>query len=241
MNELGEAARAQGETVAMTSGPLAQKADGIFDSLRALAENPFMSWEEAAVATGAFASATAAVSAWRAIVREREERGAKKQALRQATFWREADDSVVTYARLSGQTLEKAMANATGETNKFLSRSDPRIQALDIALRLPPEELEEQAAGFPKALKALEQVLPSDSGIAHNHLRLAALGKTPLEQTAAAERAAYGTLARGEAVTAPMRTACFAVLNTAAARIVRDREICDRAIAPRQDTGREQA
>ena len=185
-----------------------------------LGENPMMSWEQAALATGAVASAAAAMRAWQNIRQHSREEDKKKAALKAATIWRQADDSVIAYASLRGGSLEGAIDSATGEVNKFASRSDPRVQAIEIATMLPAKERQEMAANFPEALKGLKKALPSDAGISQNHIRLAQLHSDPIESTAAAERAAYGAIVNGDAITARARRAAFEVLGSAAAQAV---------------------
>lgn len=211
---------AAAEAASNTGQSLMGKADSIFEAIRMLGENPMLSWEQAALATGAVASAAAAMRAWQNIRQHSKDEDKKKAAIKAATVWRSADESMIAYADLRGGSLEGAIESATGEINKFASRSDPRVQAISIAMMLPPEERDEMAKSLPDSLKELKRALPDDAGISQNHIRLAQLHQDPVQSLAAAERAAYGAITTGDAITASSRRAAFQVLGAAAAQAV---------------------
>lgn len=218
-SSLGAKAPALGEATARAPS-LMEHAGAIMDSLRALAESPSVPLENIGLGIGAVAAAMTAARAIQEIRKDRGEEGAKRAAEKSARQWAEADGSLVAYAQVRGQGLEGALGSATAEVNRFLSRSDPRAQAIDIALRMPIAERLEAAAGFDGALAAFARAIPRDAGISHNHAKLASMARTPVEAAATGERAAFGALERGDALTSGAREACFALMQASAARAV---------------------
>lgn len=212
----------------VTNPTLIERASSIFEGIRAVAENPgSMSLESLGLGIAAIASAPAATRAVQEIFKDRSEMEAKqaeeeikKAAEKSARTWAQADGSLIAYTELRSGGLERSLVSATSDVNRFISRSDPRVQALDIALKLPKEERLASAMGMEEALDDFRKFLPRDAGIAQNHATLARLSTTPVEGAATAERAAFGALERGDAVTAKAREACFTLLQASAARAV---------------------
>lgn len=205
----------------VTNPTLIERASSIFEGIRAVAENPgSMSLETLGLGIAAIASAAAAARAIQEIRKDRGEEETKRAAEKSARTWAEADGSLIAYTELRSAGLERSLVSATSDVNRFISRSDPRAQALDIALKLPKEERLASAMGMEDALDDFREFLPCDAGIAQNHATLARLSTTPVEGAATAERAAFGALERGDAVTAKAREACFTLLQASAARAV---------------------
>jgi hypothetical protein len=210
---------AVGEMVA--SSPLTQYASGIFEAIKGIAENPgAMSLENVALGVTAIASVAAGLRAIQEIRKDRGEEGTKRAAEKSSRMWAQADGSLIAYADLRGSGLERGLVSATSDVNRFIARSHPGAQAIDIALKMPKEERLASAMAFEESLEAFGRTMPRDAGIAQNHATLARLASTPLEAVATGERAALGALQRGDAVTARGREACFTLLQSAAARAV---------------------
>jgi hypothetical protein len=204
-----------------TSTSWNQCASSIWDAIRGIAENSdALSLENIRLGLSALSSVAASLMAIRKMSKEWGEEGAKRAAEKTARVWAQADGSLIAYAGLRGMGLESALVSATNDINRFVSRSHPGAQAIEIALKMPKEERLAVAMGFEAALEDFAGVMPRDAGIAQNHVTLARLASSPWEAVAAGERAAVGALQRGDAVTARGREACFTLLKASAARAV---------------------
>lgn len=201
-------------------GSLTEHANSILEGLRVLAENPGVSIEEVGIGIAAIASVAATMRSIQEFRKDRSADRFKREALLASNQWAGADGSLIAYATNRGQTFSQALASATADTNRFMPRSDPRAQAIDIALKMPAQERLETSASFDKALSVFGKVVPREAGVAHNHAKLAVLATTPSDAAAAAERAAFGALDRNDANTARSRQASFTLLQAAACRAV---------------------
>lgn len=199
---------------------LMDRAGGIFDSIRALAENPAASIETIGLGLAGMAAVASTLQIVSKYRHQRGEEDFKKAAEKSGRQWAQADGSLIAYAGIRGMNQDRALVSATSDVNRFMARSDPRAQALDIALRLSPEERAVQSASFEGSLNDFSRLLPKDAGIAQNHATLARLAATPIEAAATGERAAFGALDRGDAITSGAREACFALLAASACRAV---------------------
>lgn len=199
---------------------LSEHASSILEGLRVLAENPGISIEEMGIGIAAVASVAATMRSIQEFRKDRSEDRVKREALMASNQWAAADGSLIAYATNRGHDFATALGSATAEINRFMPRSDPRAQCIDIAMKMPVEDRLESAGGFDKALSVFSKVMPGDAGVSHNHAKLAALATSPLEAAAVAERAAFGAVDRGEANTARSRQASFRLLQAAASRAV---------------------
>lgn len=208
------------DVAAQHAPTLSDMAGSILDGLRSIAENPSLPLEEIGIGVAAIASVAGTIRTLQEYRRDRGEERTKQEALRAARRWAEADGSLVAYASKERVGMEAALISATADINRFMPRSDVRAQALDIAMKMPKEERLDTAAGFEDALSSFSKVMPKDAGVAHNHATLARLATDPVEACAAAERAAFGTIERGDAPTGKARAACFSLLQASACRAV---------------------
>ena len=208
------------EQTAAQAGNLTEMASSIFSGLESIAANPNLPLEMIATVVGTVGAASAALASWEEIKKNRGERLARRDAVQAAIDWAGADGSLIAYAQNRKMPYEKALVSATAAINRFIPRSDPRAQALDIAMRLSPEDRAAGAKGFDVALEGFSSAMPRDAGVSHNHAKLARLARSPMEAAADAERAAFGALDRGEASAPQAREACYALMEAAACRAV---------------------
>ena len=199
------------DVVGQVPSHFSHSSEQIVDGLRALAENP----GEVGVGLAALASLAASMRSLQEFRKERQDGREKEDAVWAGRQWAMADESVLAYAGARGQSLEEGLFSVTTEANRFVARSDPRAQALEIALKSPAPERLQGALLFPKHVRDFAALLPPEAGVARNHARLAQLAVAPQEAAAAAERAAHGVITSREPEGAQARAASFALLQSA--------------------------
>lgn len=200
------------EKVSLIDASLAELASsGIGEAVSA------MPWELLFTGLGAVGAAMGAAKAWQEIAKHSSDEGAKKAAIKSAAIWEAADGSLLAYAHAHQGGLQVGIDNATSTVNKFISRADPRVLAVQVALALPQEERLSTADRFERDLEMFRKTTPKEAGVTRNYLTLARVAKTKQEQIFASERAASGALLRGEVIDSKEKANAYALLESSAA------------------------